>query len=213
MYKTFFEVDYWMVRPTKYDRETALAAATDSIWRNGFERSSVKQLSELLGMTRSSFYNAFGSQEDLFRACLPTYSASSPDAPLYADVSGEVLPLISEVFRDICRKRAQDPEGRGCLIINTVSELCPAAEGLGAHLEELVLASIERFEMLLNVARDNGEIGHEENTHALALALQNLMIGLNVLCKVVRDEDELWLLTRTTLEGLGLYHETGDGNV
>jgi len=199
-----------MVRPTKFDRKEAITAAMNAIWKNGFERSSVKQLSELLGMTRSSFYNAFGSQEDMFRACLPEYASVCPDAPLHADISGDVLPLITRVFREICRQRANDPDKRGCLIVNTVAELCPQDEGLGAELAELVLGSRKRLKSLLDLAKENGEIEPGADTHALASAVQNMMLGLNVLCKVVQDEEELWLPTRTTLQGLGLYREWAD---
>jgi len=38
-----------------------------------------------------------------------------------------------------------------------------------------------------------------------ALALQNLLIGLNVMCKVVRSEKDLWRAARQTLKGLGVY--------
>ena len=62
-------------------------------------------------------------------------------------------------------------------------------------------------ELIKQLKAEGGEIPAEVNTHATALALQNLMLGLNVLCKVVRSEDELWLLARTTLKGLGLLWE------
>jgi TetR/AcrR family transcriptional repressor of nem operon len=199
-----------MARPAQFDRKEALTAAMNAIWKDGFEQSSVKTLSELLGITRSSFYNAFESREALFREALPEYAAQSPDAALHAELTGPVRPLLTAVFRDICRARAADPEGRGCMVVNTVCELCPDTEGLGAELAEIVLGSAERLESLLTIAREGGEIPKGSNVHALALALQNLMIGLNVLCKVVRSEEELWLLTRTTLEGLGLLAEEGN---
>lgn len=199
-----------MARPIEFDRKEALIAATSAIWKHGFEPSSVKALSELLGITRSSFYNTFGSREALLREAIPVYAAQSPDAPLYAPDVARTLPLISKVFRDICRARSGDPEARGCLIVNAVCELCPDTEGLGAELADLVLGSAKNLERLLEMARDAGEIPNDANIHALALALQNLMIGLNVLSKVIRSEDELWLLTLTTLKGLGLYREVVD---
>lgn len=199
-----------MARPTKYDRDAALDLAMHAIWKDGIDRSSVKRLSELLGMTRSSFYNAFGSQEDLVRECLPLYAAANPVAVLEDEVSGSVLVLITQVLKDLCRERAGDPEGRGCLIVNTVTELCPAKEGLGAEIAELILGSAHRLEELLDLAKANGEIAADADTRALALALQNAMVGLNVMCKVVGSEEELWLLTRATLQGLGLYRENID---
>ena len=181
----------------------------NAIWKDGFEQSSVKNLSELLGMTRSSFYNAFGSREALFRETIPEYAAQAPDAPLYVDTPVDVPTLLTLVFRDLCHARAADPEGRGCMIINTVSELCPDSEGLGAELTELLLGSGQRLQSLLQAARDNGDLPASADPHALALAVQNLQVGINVFCKVVRSEDELWLLARTTLEGLGLYRDPG----
>lgn len=194
-----------MARPSKFDRDQTLSKAMQIVWRNGYEASSVKALSEELGMTRSSFYNAFHSREDLFRELVALYAPQSPDAPLGGEPDGPVLALITRVFRNICRARAKDPEGRGCMLVNTVSEICPSDEGLGPELSQILLASAARFQTLLQKAQKDGEIGPEADPHALALALQNLMVGLNVLCKVVRDESELWQLARTTLEGLRVY--------
>ena len=72
------------------------------------------------------------------------------------------------------------------------------------------MASAARFEELLNMAVENGELPAETDTHAKALALQNLLAGVNVFAKALGDEDELWLMAKTTLEGLGLYREPAD---
>ncbi|EJK88419.1 transcriptional regulator [Rhizobium sp. AP16] len=194
-----------MARPMKFDREGAIEVAMEAIRTDGYEQASVKALSERLGITRSSFYNTFGSRENLFAEIIERYALSAPDAPLYSVVDGPVLPLLESVLRAICRIRTRDPKGRGCIIVNSICELCPSAEDPAPMLIELATGSSKRLEELLTLARDRGEIGSEANVHALALALQNLMIGLNVLSKVIRSEEELWLLTETTLRGLGLY--------
>lgn len=193
-----------MARPRKFDRNEALDIATEIIRTGGYEQASVKTLSEHLGISRSSFYNAFGSREELFSEIIGRYAPVAPDAPLYAPVAGPVLPLIENVLRNICRTRANDPGGKGCIIVNAVCELCPSTEGPAPMLGSMATGSTRRLEGLLEIARNQGEIAGDADVHALALALQNLMIGLNVLSKVVRTEDELWLLTRTTLKGLGL---------
>ncbi len=194
-----------MARPSKFDRKEALDIATEAIRSGGYERASVKALSERLGISRSSFYNAFGSREAFFAEIIARYSMTAPDAPLYGEVKGPVMPVLYEVVRNICRVRAADPEGRGCIIVNSISELCPSADGPAPMLARLAAGSTSRIEELMTVAREQGEIGGTADVHALALALQNLMIGLNVLSKVVRDEDDLWLLSETTLRGLGLF--------
>ena len=197
-----------MARPSKFNRDEAVEFVMNEIWRNGYEASSVKALSEKLGITRSSFYNAFGSREELFREALVLYFGQSPDKALATATPGiPVKKLLTSTFRQACRTRAADPEGRGCMAINSVTELCNVHEDLGPLLTKAVLGSISRIEQLLTWAVAQGEIDADIDLHAKALALQNLLIGLNVMCKVVSDEDELWTTAKTTLAGLDLYEE------
>lgn len=196
-----------MARPSKFDRETVIEAAMQEIWRSGYEASSVKAISEKLGITRSSYYNAFGSREDLFKEALAIYFGQSPDRALYEDVSDcPVKRLITESFRKACAARACDPEARGCMAINSLCELAGGRHvTLGAMLAEAVLASAARFETLLELAVARGELSPDTDAHGKALALQSLLIGINTLSKAVRSEDELWLAARTALQALGIY--------
>ncbi len=184
------------------------------IWRHGFDRASVKALSEKLGITRSSFYNAFGNREALFAKALERYFAQAQDRPLHdAGPQTPIRPLITNVFRQICHSRAKDPEARGCMVVNGVAELCPAEDALGAMLAGALLGSLENIRHLLERARAQGEIAPDAPVPALALAVQNLMVGLSVTSKVVRDEALLWRGTALTLQGLGLYEETDDATL
>jgi len=66
---------------------------------------------------------------------------------------------------------------------------------------------LDRLELLLHQAAENGEIENKGDLREKALALQNLLIGLNVMAKVVHSENDLWAAARQTLKGLGLYEE------
>ncbi|WP_300303227.1 TetR/AcrR family transcriptional regulator [Ferrovibrio sp.] len=196
-----------MARPSKFDRNTAVETVMQELWRSGYEANSVKAISEKLGITRSSYYNAFGSRENLFKEALAAYFPQSPDRALYDDVGGRSIKrLISDTFHEACAARAGDPEARGCMAVNSLCELAggPHAE-LGAMLVDAVLASAARFETLLRLAVSRGELGADTDVHGKALALQSLLIGINTLSKAVRSEDELWLAARTGLQALGLY--------
>jgi len=195
-----------MGRPAKFDRDRAVEIVMNEIWKNGFAACSVKAISEKLGITRSSFYNAFGSRAGLFEEALERYFAQSPDRVLSrVDNETRVIPLLVRMFRGLCRARAGDPEGRGCMAVNGVAELVGVNDSLGPVLERAVLGSLERLEHLLRRAAANGEIEDRGDLRDKALALQNLLIGLNVMGKVVRSEEDLWLAARQTLTGLGLY--------
>ena len=197
-----------MGRPAKFDRQAAVERVMNEIWRHGFEACSVKAISEKLGITRSSFYNAFGSREALFLEALALYFSQSPDKALAEmDNKAGVLKILTNVFREVCRSRAADPEARGCMTVNCVAELVGVDDTLGPVLERAILGSLHRLEHLLGQAAANGEIEDKGDLREKALALQNLLIGLNVMAKVVRSESDLWAAARQTLEGLGLYRE------
>lgn len=197
-----------MARPSSFDREAAIEAAMQEMWRNGYEASSVKAVSEKLGITRSSYYNAFGTREDLFKEALAVYFAQSPDAVLHGGLPDmPILVLLTRTFRAICKARAEDPEARGCLAVNSLSELDTLHDELGAMIANAVLHSAARLEDLLKLAVSAGELAEQTDVHAMALALQNLLIGLNLFSKALRDEQELWLTASTTLKALGLYRE------
>lgn len=195
-----------MGRPAKFDRDQAIESVMNEIWRNGYEACSAKAISERLGITRSSFYNAFKSREALFLEVLELYASRAPDRAL-ADIApgAPVLPSISSVFHDVCRVRAADAEARGCLVVNSIAELVGVHKRLEPVLKEMLRRGLERFRVLLRQAADNGEIKDAEDIDEKAMALQSLLIGINVMSKAGHSEEELWGMARQTLKGLRLY--------
>lgn len=203
-----------MGRPAKFDRDEAVQAAMNLFWKHGYQANSVKALAESLGITRSSLYNTFRSREALFRAALDRYFAESPDRRLATPLSGvPVKCLLTELFREICRVRAADPEGRGCMALNCLSETVSSDNEIGALIAGAVLGMVDRVEHLLADAVARGELPPDTDVHTLALAVQNLIIGLNHFSKVLRSENELWSVARTTLGGLGLLEEQASRSV
>ena len=197
-----------MPRPSKFDRDKALNTVMNEVWRKGYEACSVKFLSEKLSITRSSFYNAFGSREALFKQTLELYFSQSADFALSKARPGvPIRKLFTSTFKNICKARALDRQGRGCMVVNSVAGLCNSDDELGPVLEKAVFSSLARIEQLLEWGVDQDEIDADTDLHATALAVQNLAIGLNVMCKVVRDENELWKTAQTTLMGLNLFEE------
>lgn len=193
-----------MARPAKFDRDEALGSALDIVWLEGVERASVKHLSEQLGMTRSSFYNAFGSRDDFLSEVIQRYSRQSPDSPLHQPAEGPIVPLIADVFRAICKARGEDPQSRGCLVVNMVCDQGSSDDGPGQQAGTMIQDSVERFTELISQAKRRGELPDSAKPRPLALALQSLMLGINVLAKAGQGEADLWLTAEQTLVGLGL---------
>lgn len=177
-----------------------------AFWQKGFEASSVKALSEQLGITRSSFYNAFSSREALFHQAVERYITAPANSALYTieqDVAFK--PAVVQTFRQLCATRANDAEHRGCLLVNSVAEFNASDHhsDLAAFLDEIVHSSRNLLSARIEIAIGAGEFPETTQAGTLALALQNLSFGTNLMSKVIHDEDALWASCALTLEGLG----------
>ena len=198
-------------RPSEFDRDAALEVAMLAFWRDGFKETSVKALSERLGITRSSFYNAFGSQDAVFLEALERYLARSPDRA-FAEVPqvGSIRALITETFRAICQTLAADPDGKGCLAVNSVSALCNVEPELGPKVAAYMNERCKRIETLLRVAVARGELPIDYDITGTALALKALLVGLNSMSKVVPDRRALWPSARAALAAFRLLCEDAE---
>ncbi|MBU3887894.1 TetR/AcrR family transcriptional regulator [Methylosinus sp. KRF6] len=197
-------------RPPQFDRDAALDTAMRAFWRDGYQANSVKALSERLGITRSSFYNAFDSQEALFLEALGRYLDGSPDRALaQMPQQGSVCALITQTFRTVCQTLAADAEAKGCLLVNSVGALCPPVDDLGAEIAAHLIARVERIEALLRAAVARFELPSDTDIPACALALMTFLVGLNMMAKVVPDRAVLWPAARATLAAYGVLREEG----
>ena len=133
------------------------------------------------------------------------YFEQSPDIALAkAEPGVPIKALFTSTFKAACRARAMDQQARGCMVVNGVAELCNVNDQLSGVFEDAVLGSLARIQQLLEWGGAQGEFEQNMDLATTALALQNLLMGLNVMCKVVRSEQELWATAELTLKGLGV---------
>ncbi|MBI2516471.1 MAG: TetR/AcrR family transcriptional regulator [Opitutae bacterium] len=191
-------------RPAKFNRETALETALQTLWKRGYVGASASALSDAMGIERSSFYNTFLGREALFREILKLYGQITPDRPLGQITLGQaVTPVVEKVFRDVCRVRAADPESKGCLMVNSIVMLVGNDPALAPEIVGAVQRQIQVFEALLQQAARQGEIPVPKDMRAAAYTLTIFLIGLNVISKVENKEAVLWASCRHQLSNLG----------
>ncbi|MFB4194182.1 TetR/AcrR family transcriptional regulator [Streptomyces carpaticus] len=61
-------------RPRGFDADDALERAMRVFWAQGYEGASLTDLTQAMGITRTSMYAAFGNKEELFRKALERYT-------------------------------------------------------------------------------------------------------------------------------------------
>lgn len=61
-------------RPREFDLDQALDRAVEVFWRQGYEATSLSDLTVAMGINKPSLYAAFGNKEKLFRRALERYT-------------------------------------------------------------------------------------------------------------------------------------------
>ena len=115
----------------------------------------------------------------------------------------DLVELPARFIRNVYRIAA-DPEHRGCLATNSAAELLPGAGELADFMTLVLGHSRSMIEEKVRWAVEDGELPAGTDPAAFALAIQNLMLGVNLQSKIVHDEAALWASCVPALSALGL---------
>ncbi|MDJ0931969.1 TetR/AcrR family transcriptional regulator [Breoghania sp.] len=175
---------------------SVLDAALRLFWENGFEATSVDALTAAMGMSKSSFYGAFGSKQGVLLAALQCYSDEVYAGWVrLAEEAGEGAPtaLVHALARPECGSR-------GCLFANIVSERGPHDDEV-ADLGRRHFARVETLlaGCLVGDAPEDAPLTARDR----ARALMALAFGAMILRKsgVVEDDIERALAQAERLIG------------
>ena len=105
-----------MARPREFDDATALDAAMNCFWSNGYEATSVRDLAARMGITGTSLYNAYGDKRSLFRQVLQRYAERSTRERI-ARLESTLPPkqAVRAFLGEIVERSLDDRDRRGCL--------------------------------------------------------------------------------------------------
>jgi AcrR family transcriptional regulator len=105
-------------RPREFDKEQAVHNAMRVFWERGYENATLLELQEAMGgITAPSFYNAFGSKENLFREAVAVYAEQEGSGITKALSKAKTArSAIESMFREITKLVANSRKPKGCLI-------------------------------------------------------------------------------------------------
>lgn len=168
-----------MARPRTFDPDTALDAAIQVFWRQGYEGTSVDDLVRVTGVNRYSLYSLWDDKRGLYIAALERYGRTLGGAWILALEAGR-LAAIHAHFHTLAEAIIGDPERRGCFTVNTSTEL--GARDLGMRRQ--VRENLDRVEHAFARALANAVAARElppgfpVEAHArhLAVTMQGLLL-------------------------------------
>jgi TetR/AcrR family transcriptional regulator, transcriptional repressor for nem operon len=189
-----------MARPREFDDAVVLDAAVNCFWTQGYEASSVRDLASEMGITGPSLYNAFGDKRSLFRAALERYVQLWTRARI-AEMETTLPPkeAVRAFIASIIERSLNDPDRRGCMLVNAALEVAPHDAEIGAEVA-VWLGEIESFfRRAIAAAQHDGSVPAERDARDLARLLLGVTLGVRVLARANPDRSLLEGVARPAL--------------
>jgi TetR/AcrR family transcriptional repressor of nem operon len=168
-----------MPRPRGYVERDVVEAAKDAFWENGYGGTGIADLERSTGLNRSSLYLAFGSKRALLKQAIDAYTEDLPD-PLLApmELGPPGLEAIVAFFSGVRGIVADQHRGRrGCLVVNTIAELCSRDDETDLWAAEFLDRLRRAFTRALKGAAARGEID-ETSVARRARMLSSITFGI-----------------------------------
>jgi TetR/AcrR family transcriptional repressor of nem operon len=175
-----------MARPRTFEETAALDAAIGCFWRRGYEATSVRDLAAAMGISGTSLYNTFEDKHALFVRALERYmDGAARERIARLEKSLPPKAAIRKFIGDVVDRSVDDPNRRGCFLINSALEVAPHDPKLGAEIAAR-LGEIEQFFRRTIVAgQADGTITRARDPSDMARLLLGILLGIRH-CSTIR---------------------------
>jgi len=181
-----------MARPREFDADSAIEHVMQVFWAKGYEATSLDDLCEATGLSRSSLYGTFGDKRDLLLRSLDRYSERG--TARIAAILEKAVPLregLADLLREFIDQIVAGPGRRGCFIGNCAAELARHDREAMARVRASLGRTESIFRAALDRAKARGEISSTADIEALARFLTSSFQGLRLVGKVRSDRAAL----------------------
>ena len=167
-------------RPKKFDFEEASERALELFWTQGFEGTSISDLSEALNMNRPSIYASFGNKDTLFKLSLKRYTSNQLqfiDAAIAKPTLNEVVDML---FKSEIALLTEHEMPRGCLLVQAAASCSKESESMKELLNNQRKAIEAKLRKRIQLAQLKKDFSMQQSPSVLAKSIMAIYEGISI---------------------------------
>lgn len=177
-----------MARTKDFDEDEVLKKAVDLFWLKGYNATSMQDLVDGLGISRSSLYDTYGDKHSLFIKALESYQCTNTGKFVTIIEGGKTAKeTIKALLKFIADNLLDDKSQKGCFIVNAEVEVALHDKQVGDMIQKNDQNVEDAFFRVIQKGKESGEIANKQDARALARFIFNTVKGIQVTAKSTTD--------------------------
>jgi TetR/AcrR family transcriptional repressor of nem operon len=189
-----------MPKTKQFDEKEVLVKAREVFCQKGYNGTSMDDLVQATGLSRSSIYDTFGDKHGLFLKSLDQYrNEQHCTMEQHTAKTDSPKKKIRAIFDYFIKDILSDKSRNGCLLINVSLELASVDNSVATIFHANMAEMEQLLASLIKEGQAKGEIAKKFTPKALARHFYNSLMGLRVTGANKPDGDMLREIAKLTL--------------
>lgn len=190
-----------MARNKEFEESAVLDKAMRLFWQQGYEKTSMTDLVEHMGIHRRSLYDTFGDKHQLFLKAMDCFdnkiSASLEGGVKRSKTAVEALQFIFELMIE-----GEEESPPGCLMVNSAVELAARDADVDTKSTEAFAAAEQLLKEIVAWGQRDGQFTTDYEAGELAEYLHNAWVGLRVMARTSVAKEKLHRIAQISIKFL-----------
>lgn len=177
-----------MARPSEFDRTEVLDKAMELFWSKGYFNTSAQDITEHMGLSRSSIYNTFTDKRTLFIEALKHYINKESKGLTHA--LSQLPPdtkSLEQILEMIVSNNFLPKKPKGCLVVNSAIEFANHDDEIKQIITENINQVVAAFETFIKAGQEQGNFNKSIPAQELAIMIFHQVTALRVTGKIITD--------------------------
>lgn len=187
-------------RPRAFDIEESLEKALEVFWRNGYDGTSLSDLTEAMGINKPSLYATFGNKEQLFLKAIEFYESRPCAFFLPALEKPTAYQVAEHMLFGAAHNMADKNHPQGCVIVQGALSCSESAAKVREALIDRRVDAEQQLCTRFQRAQQEGDLPAHVDTAVLARYIATVLQGIAVQANNGASSEQLRQVALMTLQ-------------